>query len=345
MHLSPWGGGADVGTVRLRWLWLGAVAAAVLVAALVPLAIVLGSDDGATADVVGWTLPLVRVLVHLTSLAAIALLCVAVLLLPPVDKPDELTFHARRLSRRGSVAALVAVVACVLLLMWTYVDVLGTGLFRAADFGELGAFLNQLASGRALVAQVGLLLVSALLARIARTAVSLRMALFLAVAGTTTLGLGGHSSSEPGHGLAMFSMTAHIAAASLWVGGLAGLGWLALRNGELLRPAVARFSRMALICVVAVGLTGIGSAVVNVERLESLPGSLYGAVLLLKAAALAVLVVFGVLHRRRVLSREPFTPGAFLQLAAGELVVMGAAYGLAVALVGLEPPDIGALAG
>lgn len=326
-----------------RRLWRAAVAGAVLLAAIVPLGVLLMSDDAGAANIVGWTLPLVRVLVHLTSLTAIALLCVAVLLPSQTDDPEELTSHARRLGRQGSAAALIAVVACVLLLLWTYFDVLGSGPLQGADFGELGTFLNQLASGRALVAQAGMLLLSAVLAYVARTAVPLRMALVLVVAGTTTMGLGGHSASASGHGLAMFSMTGHIAAASLWVGGLAGLGWLAWRNVDLLRPAVARFSKLALICAAAVGVTGVVSAVVRVEQLEALPGSLYGAVLLLKVLVFLVLIGFGVLHRRRLLARDSFTVRTFMQLAAGELLIMGVAYGLAVALVRLDPPVIAAL--
>lgn len=321
-----------------RRSWLGLVAAAVLLAVVVPLAIFLISDDAGTANVVSWTLPVVRMLVHLTSIVAIALLSVGVFLPTRADDPEQLTSQAQRLGRQGSAAALAAVVACVVLLFWTYFDVLGTGPFQGGGLDEFGTFLNQLASGRALLAQAGMLVLSAVLARVARTIIPLRMALFLVVAGGTTMGLGGHSASASGHGLAMFSMTGHIAAASLWVGGLAGLGWLAWRNVELLQPAAARFSRIALICAAAVGVTGVVSAVVRVEQLETLPGSLYGAVLLLKVLVFAGLIGFGVLHRRRLLNRESFTPRAFAQLAAGELLIMAVAYGLAVALVRLDPP-------
>lgn len=322
---------------------LGFVVLAVLLAALIPLALFGLSDDGGTANLVSWTLPLVRVLVHLTSLVTIAVLCVGVLLPTDDDRTDgdgseDLTPLAVRLGRRGSVAGLAAVVVCGVFLLWTYFEVLGKGPLQGAGFEDFGTFLDQLASGRALIAQIGFLLASAVMAWFARTSTALKMALFLAVAGTTTLALGGHAASESGHGVAMFSMTGHIGAASLWVGGLAGLGWLALAVPEVLQAAVRRFSRLALICAAVVTVSGLVSAVVRVPELTALPGSLYGLVLLLKVITLTVLIGFGVLHRRRLLEGSSFSRVDFARLAGGELVVMGVAYGLAVALVGLEPP-------
>lgn len=312
---------------------------AVVLMALVPLAVFGLSDDGGAANFVGWTLPLVRVLVHLASLMTIAFLCVGVLLPPAVDDSEELSPLAVRLGRRGSVAALAAVVVCGVLLLWTYFEVLGRSLLQVG-LADFGTFLEQLASGRALLAQIGFLLASAVMAWAARTSTVLKMALFLAVAGTTTLALGGHAASESGHGLAMFSMTGHIAAASVWVGGLAGLGWLALSAGDLLHAAVRRFSRLALICAAVVAVSGVVSALVRVPDVVALAGSPYGLVLLLKVIALTTLIVFGALHRRRLLAGETFSRTDFGKLAAGELVVMGVAYGLAVALVGLDPPAL-----
>lgn len=324
----------SVGVPARRFLSVLFLAALML--ALIPLAALALSDDGGSEGFVGWTLPLVRGLVHLTSLAVIAVLCVGVLL-PAGEDAEELSPPAVRLGRRGSAAALAAVVVCCVLLFWTYFDVVGAGPLEAG-LGDFGLFLNQLASGRALIAQIGFLLASAVIAGVARTATALRMALFLAVAGTTTLALGGHAASESGHDVAMFGMTAHIGAASLWVGGLAGLGWLALAAPGLLHGAVRRFSRLALICAAVVGFSGVVSALVRVPDPAVLPSSFYGLVLLLKVLALAVLIGLGALHRRRLLDRESFDPADFRKLAAGELVVMGAAYGLAIALVGLEPP-------
>ncbi|NJC21440.1 putative copper resistance protein D [Arthrobacter pigmenti] len=332
------GSGASV-RAQSRGSWPIAVAAAALVTVLVPVLILLISDDGG-ATFIGSTLPFVRALVHLTTLTAVALLCVGVLLPAPSEElsAEELSAEAQRLGRQGCAAAVIAALACVLLLFWTYFDVIGSGPFQGADLSDLGAFLNELASGRALVAQVSLLILGAVFAYLARTAVPLRMALVLVIAGTTTMGLGGHSASESGHGAAMFSMTGHIGAASLWVGGLAGLGWLAHAHPNLLRPTVARFSRLALTCAAVVGVSGVVSAVVRVESLALLPGSLYGAVLLAKTMAFIGLIVFGVLHRRRLLAQDSFTARTFLQLAAGEVLIMGVAYGLAVALVRLDPP-------
>lgn len=316
--------------------FLPVILPAVLLAGLLAVLVFAVSDDGATANLVGWALPLVRLLVHVTTLAAVAFLCVGTLL--PTDGPEDLSAAAQRLGRRGSAVALAAVVVCFVFLLWTYFDVIGKSPLAGGDLSDLGTFLNELASGRAVLAQMGFLLVSALIARIARSITALRMALFLAVAGTTTLALGGHAASEDHHGPAMFAMTGHLAAASLWVGGLAGLCWLAMTSGDVLHAAVTKFSRLALICASVVGVSGVASAIVRVPEPGALPGSLYGLVLLLKVVMLGVLIGFGVRHRRRLLAADTFTRGSFAQLAAGELMIMGAAYGLAIALVGLDPP-------
>lgn len=318
------------------WGFLGQLAVASLLVTLIPLAAVAVLDDGMPDGWVGWTLPLARALVHLTSLVTIALLCVGVLL-PGGARGDELSPEAERLGRRGSTAALAAVVACGVLLLLTYFDVLGAGPLQAG-FSDFGLFLDQLASGRALIAQIAFLLASAVIGTMARTLTALRMALFLAVAGTTTLALGGHAASESGHGLAMFSMTGHIAAASLWVGGLAGLAWLAFIRSNLLHLTVRRFSRIALICATVVALSGVMSALVRVPDLATLASSSYGLVLLLKVLVLGLLITFGAMHRRRLLDGNTFSRADFGKLATGELVIMGVAYGLAVALVALQPP-------
>ncbi len=323
--------------------WPAVVSLAALIAAAVPMVVLVVSNDESTENLIEWTLPLVRVLVHLTTLAAIALLSVAVLLPTREHNPEALVPASRRLGSQGSVAALIAVFACLILLVWTYFNVVGTGPLEGADFSSFGEFLSVLASGRALIAQMGLLMASAVLAMFARSTIPLKMSLFLAVAATTTLSLGGHSSSEGGHDIAMFSMAAHLAAASVWVGGLAGLGWLTKSTPELLQPTVARFSRWALICAAVVGASGVINALVRVENLLALASSLYGLVLLLKIVTFIALIVFGALHRRRLLRRENFTTTSFLQLAAGELLVMGAAYGFATALVSLDPPTAAAL--
>ena len=102
----------------------------------------------------------------------------------------------------------------------------------------------------------------------------------------------------------------HVAAASLWAGGIACLllavpaGIAPLRGGarsELLAEVAARFSAVALIAVVALALTGLIQGVALVGRIDALATTGYGRLVLLKGALLCVLALAGAAHRARTL--------------------------------------------
>jgi putative copper export protein len=83
------------------------------------------------------------------------------------------------------------------------------------------------------------------------------------------------------------------------------------------------------------------------ELLGSVPavwGSRYGVVVMLKAAALITLGIFGWWHRRHTVHQIRTAEGgrarrAFIQLTAAEVVVMVAAVAIAVALSRTASPD------
>jgi putative copper resistance protein D len=127
------------------------------------------------------------------------------------------------------------------------------------------------------------------------------------------------------------SLAFHVVGAALWVGGLAGL--LLLRRSDVLAKAAAGYSRLALWCFVAVGLSGAANAWVRLGAVDALWTSRYGLLVVGKLIALVVLGGFGAAHRGRTLTRlQAGAAGAFRRLAAGEVVVFAATIGLAVAL-------------
>ncbi len=145
----------------------------------------------------------------------------------------------------------------------------------------------------------------------------------------------GHSASAVDHDFAVSSLLVHLAGVTLWVGGLFGL--VAFMRAAPVR-AVERFSALALWCYVAVALSGLLNASVRLARLEYLWTSEYGILVLLKLAAVVALGWFGVRHRTRTIAALATTKAPFLKLAAGELALMGATMGLAVALSRTPPP-------
>jgi putative copper resistance protein D len=125
----------------------------------------------------------------------------------------------------------------------------------------------------------------------------------------------------------------HIVAASIWVGGLLGLIVHLRRYPDQLRQAVPRFSAAALICVAAVGISGVLASVVLLDDWVALWATSRGQLILAKTVALVVLTAIGYQHRR-------FTVGAacsgrlgpLLRWGAAELTLMSATIGIAVVL-------------
>jgi putative copper resistance protein D len=88
-----------------------------------------------------------------------------------------------------------------------------------------------------------------------------------------------------------------------------------------------------------IAASGVINGWVRIGTLGDLVTTSYGWLLLGKVAALVALGLFGSRHRGRTLpALAAGRRGAFRRLAAGEVAVMGAAIGLAVALSRTEPP-------
>jgi putative copper resistance protein D len=151
----------------------------------------------------------------------------------------------------------------------------------------------------------------------------------------------GHSGelSARWHDLTMVSLELHVFAATAWTGGLAAVAALLLTRPPLLARALPRFSGLAGLCLAVVGATGVLNAFVELATTPGVrvPAALftsdYGQLVLAKAGCLAVLALFGGHIRFRLL--PSVARGHRTVLAcwiAGELAVMGVAFGLAVVL-------------
>jgi putative copper resistance protein D len=145
--------------------------------------------------------------------------------------------------------------------------------------------------------------------------------------------LNGHAGHHNYSELAVVSLGVHLVAAAVWVGGLLALVVHLRGFPAQLRLAVPRFSAIALCCVVAVGISGVVESVVLLDGWTALWDTERGHLMIAKAVALGVLVVIGFWHRQRTVEQASSGRlGPLLQLAAGELLVMGATIGIAVVL-------------
>ena len=120
-------------------------------------------------------------------------------------------------------------------------------------------------------------------------------------------GLSGHAG-DPGRGLLTTAVDAgHVLAAAVWAGGLVQLFWVtpsaAAGVADPWRAACgqrpcARFSKIALGCVIVVAATGIARALWEVDAVSELWTTEYGKLLLAKSALLIVLIGLGYRNRQ-----------------------------------------------
>ena len=126
-----------------------------------------------------------------------------------------------------------------------------------------------------------------------------------------TYGGVGHAAAGSQPTLALLSDTTHLAAGSVWIGGLTMLAACLLpsrRTGEL-AEALPRFSRIALGAVAVLAVTGTYQAWREVAPLAALWTTEYGRLLLLKIIGFLTLVGLGNFSRQAV-RRRYVTPVA-----------------------------------
>jgi copper transport protein len=172
-----------------------------------------------------------------------------------------------------------------------------------------------------------------------------------------TPALSGHASIQSPTGLFLPSDFLHVLAACVWVGGIACLllvlpaATRQLESGDrtrLLLGALARFSPLALAAVIAIAITGVIQAYIDVRSLEGLLHSTYGALIIAKVILLLALIGLGAVNRGRVipalerLAASASSTGTTGLLARRtmrtELVLMVAVFGVTAALISYAPP-------
>jgi cytochrome c oxidase assembly factor CtaG/putative copper export protein len=303
----------------------------------------LGLPDSGMLTAVG--LPAVRAAAEVFMVLTVGGVLLAAFLVPP-QRSGYLDVAGYRALRAASWTATGWVVGAVLLVPLNVADALGRPVLEVLDPALLLDLVPRLSEAMAwaLTALVALLVLIG-----CRTVLTWgwSTALFgLALLGSLPVTLTGHSSGGGAHDVATDSLVLHVLAASLWVGGLVAVIALAASRGAdraaALGTAVPRFSRLALVCWLALAVTGVVNVLVRIPLAE-LAGSAYGALALAKAGALVVLGVLGAAHRRSsVAAASRGEARALLRLGGVEVLLMLATIGLAVALGRSAPPDVGA---
>lgn len=322
------GAGAALAAVLLA----GAVGAAAAAAAL-------GSGDEVpipglpdAGPVTATALPLARLAHDVLAAGTLGSLLLEGVLLPRRGRPDPVGI--------GRVTT------------WAFAWAAATGVWAVLSLSEaLGVPVTDIASRGSVaflvltsqftLAQVSTMWLALLVALVARTRPSLPLTqalLLVALVALVPTAVVSHAGDhgDPVVGISLLSL--HLAAATLWLGGLLAIVVHLRGRPDLLAVAVPRFSKIALGCVIMLAASGVLGASTILDTWGQLVSSGYGLLLLVKSVLLGVLVLIGAGHRRRTVGAAVAgRPGALLRLAMGELMLMGAVMGLAVTLSSIGP--------
>lgn len=250
------------------------------------------------------------------------------------------------------VAAAITTLARGTSLAFSYAVATGQPVGSPRFGSDLGVFVGT---------DLGIWLLTALVVAAATTTVavlgsSVRIARTVAVlAGLIAFSaaMTGHAAGDETHEVGTSTMLIHLFAVGVWVGGLAVLQLLPDRGRD--DGAVVRgFSHLALICWVALALSGVWALAVRMNHPGEILTSPYVQLGVAKAVLLILLGGLGVLQRRQIAEGFDVVGGAgsgnahadggkhargtYRRLALLELALMGLAVALAAAMSSSPPP-------
>jgi copper transport protein len=172
------------------------------------------------------------------------------------------------------------------------------GLVHASHAGTATRY-GLIIEGASVVAATGA--AAAAIGIAERSAAPFALALALAVLPAPTLA--GHSLDPGRSWIEPPADFLHVAAAAMWLGGLVALAFVVPRSAqppEIKAAALRRFSRVALVSVIVIAVTGVLRALSELAAVSQLWTTGYGRAIGAKSFLFALLVLLGWLSRSRV---------------------------------------------
>jgi copper transport protein len=255
-----------------------------------------------------------------------------------------------RLSRRGPArliwTGLGLVAGSTLLAIWLQAPYsIGTGLFDVR-VGDLRDVLGS-TFGAIMLVRLGVLSGAALLLRPllsgkgGESKTDLALLGVLGVSALATWPLTGHPTASPVAGVSVVIDAIHLAAMSVWLGGLVMLVGFLLRqaNERELAAILPIWSRWAATAVTALIVAGVISALIEVSSIDGLVNSTYGRLIMVKAALAACVLGVAWYSRRLVRAKTAETqPRGLRRAVFAELGITAVVLGVTAALVQIAPP-------
>ncbi len=325
--------------------WVGPLVI-VLVGGLVVGLVVGGGATEVTIDeisgagpVVGWGLPIVRLLATTAGVLAVGLLGYAAVLGPQGRKGVLSQVGRDDVVRAGWVAALWSV-ASFATAMWALAWALGLPMSQtltpdvistyAWSVDSVRAFL--IVGGLAAAIAVGAIFTSSVTAAAAWGAVALM--------GVGLPALTGHASSLGSHGVAMTSDVVHAVSMAVWVGGLLVILFHAVRNDPGTMRALPVFRTVATWSVVLLAISGVGAAFARMNSVSELWTTSFGVLILAKVVLLGGLLFTARTLQTKVVGAGSEQRATLIRFAGIEALLMAAAAGIGVALTQTAYPRV-----
>lgn len=306
---------------------------------------VLGIPDPGALTTFG--LPLVRGMAQFVSCIAIGGFLMAAFGAPP-QKDGRLGLDGFRAARTGTWGmGLYALLALLLVPMYMS-DISGQPLKEAFQPAAWSIALEQVASSKTWLWVAIFAGLAWLFSLFTHRWIFQPVFLVLSIISLIPLALDGHSSAGGDHDFGVNTLLWHIIFTALWVGGLMALIAHAKRRGPHLTIIVERYSFLALVSIIVLAISGVINALLRVAPADWFTTG-YGLVVMAKAALTLVLGWCGWIHRKKIIPalRTAERPDGqmtdaqrapFVRLAIGEVLIMAATIGVAVALSRIPPP-------
>jgi putative copper resistance protein D len=251
-----------------------------------------------------------------------------------VEREGKLQENALRLRDIGRVLAAVWLVTSAFQVILTLANILGTSLGSALDPTTLKSFVSQIDLGRFLAFQTFLAAVVFIALIFIRGALPATVLLGISLLALVSPVFQSHTASSGSHSLAIGSLVIHVAAISLWVGGIFAI--VLLEESDR-RIALPRFSKLALWAAIAVVISGIANAWARLNFASAWSSS-YARIIIAKALLTAVLLIIGFRNRKSLAQREKTGWSLLSRVIVVEALIMGAVVALGSWLSGTRPP-------
>ena len=221
----------------------------------------------------------------------------------------------------------------------------GSGLFDVR-VGDLRDVLGS-TFGAIMLVRLGVICAAALLLRPmlrgngADSKTDLALLGVLGVAALATWPLTGHPTASPVAGVSVVVDAIHLAAMSVWLGGLVMLVGFLLRkaDGRELGAILPIWSRWAATSVAALIVAGVIQALIEVASLDGLVSTTYGRLILVKVGLVTIVLGVAWYSRKLVMSKAAEeSPRSLRRVVWVELAITAVVLGVTSALVQIAPP-------